>query len=67
MEQSKLDRISALTRLARERALTDEECAERALLRREYLDGWKRGTLDALERAYVRDADGTVRKLRKKL
>ena len=65
MEQSKLDRISELTRFARERELTTEESAEREALRREYLDGWRRGTLDVLERTYVEDADGNIKKLKK--
>jgi len=66
MEQSRLDRISELTKIARERELTAEECAERETLRREYLDGWRRGTLDVLERTVVRDEDGTMKKLERK-
>ena len=38
MEQSKIDRINELARLAKERELTEEEQAERALLRKEYMD-----------------------------
>ena len=37
MDQKKLDRISELTRLARQRALTEEETVERAALRQEYI------------------------------
>ncbi|MCL2343632.1 MAG: DUF896 domain-containing protein [Firmicutes bacterium] len=66
MEQSKLDRISELTRIARERTLTPEESAERESLRREYLDGWRRGTEDVLEHTVVRDADGNIKKLERK-
>ena len=66
MEQAKLDRISELTRLARERALTEEERTEREALRREYLESWRRGTLDVLENTYVEDTDGNVRKLERR-
>ena len=37
MERSKIDRINELGRLAKERDLTEEEQAERAALRAEYL------------------------------
>ena len=41
MEQSKIDRISQLTRIARQRELTEEEQQERQALRREYIDSVK--------------------------
>ena len=40
MEHEKVERISELTRISRERELTPEEQAERAALRKEYLDGF---------------------------
>ncbi len=52
MEKSKLDRISALSRLSRERALTPEELAEQARLRAEYLEAVRanfKRTLDSIE------------------
>lgn len=39
-----MDRISELTRIARERDLTPEEQAERKALREEYLADWRRST-----------------------
>ena len=36
-----LDRINELARIAKERALTEEELAERAALRREYLAAFR--------------------------
>jgi len=65
MEQRKMDRISELTRLSRERALTDEEQAERAALRREYLDEWRRSTVSVLENTYIQTPDGKKHKLRR--
>lgn len=43
MENSKLERINELARLAKERALTAEELAERDALRREYIAEWREG------------------------
>ena len=65
MEQSKMDRISELTRLSRERALTDAEQAERAALRREYLDEWRRSTVSVLENTYIQTPDGKKHKLQR--
>ncbi|MBR1457618.1 MAG: DUF896 domain-containing protein [Oscillospiraceae bacterium] len=66
MEQKKLDRINALARLAKERALTAEELAERDALRREYLDEWRASTIAVLENTYVLTPDGKKHKLQKK-
>lgn len=52
MEQTKIDRISELTRISRERELTDEEKNERAALRTEYIEAIKsnfRGTLESIK------------------
>lgn len=65
MQQCKMDRISELTRLSRERALTDEEQAERAALRREYLDEWRRSTVSVLENTYIQTPDGRKHKLQR--
>lgn len=37
MEKAKIDRINELGRIAKERELTDDETAERAALREEYI------------------------------
>jgi uncharacterized protein YnzC (UPF0291/DUF896 family) len=41
MEQKKIDRINELGRLSRSRGLTDEEKAEQAALREEYLTDFR--------------------------
>ena len=66
MDKAKMDRISELTAISRLRALTEEELAERAELRKEYLADWRRGALDVLENTYVIGPDGKKRKLGKK-
>ncbi len=66
MTEEKKARISALTRISRERELTAEESAERAALREEYLAEWRRSVLDTLENTYIVDEKGHKRKLKKK-
>ena len=65
MENSKLNRINELAALAKLRALTEEELAERDRLRREYIEEWRRSTIAVLENTYVVGPDGIKRKLQK--
>lgn len=65
MTQEKMDRISELTRISRERELTEQEQAERAELRREYIEEWRRGTKETLESVRVVTPDGKEHKLKK--
>ena len=66
MEKAKMDRISELTAISRQRELSEEEKAERQSLREEYLADWRRGALEVLENTYVVGPDGKKRKLGKK-
>ena len=66
MEKAKMDRISELTAIAKQRELTEEEKAERKALREEYLADWRRGALEVLENTYVVGPDGKKRKLGKR-
>ncbi len=66
MEQKKIDRINELSRLARERELTEEEQQERAALRAEYIADFRRATIDVLENTYIVTPDGKKHKLEKK-
>ena len=66
MEKAKMDRISELTAISRQRELTEEEKAERQALREEYLADWRRGALEVLENTYVIGPDGKKRKLGKR-
>ena len=66
-----MDRISELTRIARERdltpeGLTDAEKAEQKALREEYIADWRRSTIDVLENTYIDHGDGRITKLPKK-
>lgn len=64
MEQSKIDRISQLTRIARQRELTEEEQAERQALRREYIDSVKQSLVGQLDNTVVVDPQGNRRPLK---
>lgn len=66
MEHERVERISELTRLSRERELTPEEQAEREALRREYLDGFRQNMRAVLESVRVKRPDGSLEPLQKK-
>ena len=66
MEQSKIDRINELARLARERELSDEEKQERDALRKEYIAVWRESTIAVLENTYIQTPDGKKHKLQRK-
>lgn len=64
MEQSKIDRISQLTRIAHQRELTEEEQQERQALRREYIDSVKQSLAGQLDNTVVVDPQGNRRPLK---
>ena len=67
MEQKKIDRINELARRVKAgETLTPEEQAERAELRREYLDSIKVNLVSQLENTWIVEPDGTKHKLPKK-
>ena len=66
MTQEKMDRISELTRISRERELTAAEQDERASLRKEYIEDWRRGATQTLESFRIVTPDGREHKLKKK-
>ena len=67
MEQSKIDRINELARKAKTaEGLTAEETAERDILRREYIDSFKRSLTSQLDNTVIQYPDGTRHKLGKK-
>ena len=66
MERAKIDRINELARLAKERELTEEELAERAVLRKEYIEEFRRNTISVLENTYIVTPDGKKHPLPRK-
>ena len=67
MEQTKLDRINELARIAKLRALTGEETAERDTLRKEYIAEWRQGAMQVLDNTYIQTPDGKKHKLQRKV
>ena len=65
MNQQQIDRINALARKARTpEGLTQEEKAEQAALRREYVDAVKQSLQANLEHTVILHPDGTKEKLK---
>lgn len=63
MERAKLDRINELARKSRREELTPEEKAEQQKLRDEYRAEFRASLMGQLDNIYIREADGTKRKL----
>ena len=66
MIKEKIDRINELAHLAKERALSEEELSERDALRKEYIEAFRRATIDVLEHTYIQTPDGKKHPLPKK-
>ena len=66
MTQEKINRINELARKQKSEGLTEEEKQEQYILRREYIDGFKRSLVSQLENTYIVEPDGTKRKVSKK-
>lgn len=66
MEQSKIDRINELAKKSKSVGLTEEEKAEQAVLRREYIDSFKASLTDILDNSYIQRPDGTKEKVKKR-
>lgn len=64
MEKKKIDQISELSRKQRTIGLTEEEKAEQAQLRQEYIQAIRRNVKSTLDRAYIVEQDGTIKKLK---
>jgi len=66
MEQKKIDRINELARKQKSVGLTEEEKQEQYVLRREYIESFKRSLVGQLENTYIVRPDGTKEKVQKK-
>lgn len=63
MTEDKIKRINELARKQKAEGLTEEEKAEQATLRREYIESYKRSLVAQLENTYVVDDKGNKQKL----
>ncbi len=67
MEQKKIDRINELARKSKTpEGLTEEEKAEQAVLRREYIDSVKASLVGHLENTTILRPDGSKEKVSRK-
>lgn len=66
MENTKLQRINELARLAKERELTPDELNERDVLRKEYIAEWRRSAEQVLDNTYIQTPDGKKHKLQRR-
>ena len=67
MKQEQIDRINALAKKAKSpQGLTPEEEAERAVLRRAYIDAVLGNLKSQLDRTYLVDEQGNKRKLKER-
>ena len=67
MEQKKIDRINELSRKSRTpEGLTEAEKQEREVLRREYIDSFKRSLVSQLDNTYIVDEKGNKTALKDK-
>lgn len=66
MDQKQIDRINELARKAKAEGLTEWEEAERAALRREYIDSVLGNLRSQLDNTYIVDEKGHKRKLKEK-
>ena len=66
MDQKKIDRINELARKAKTEGLTEAETAERAALRKEYVESVVGNLKGQLDNVYFVDEKGNQEKLQKK-
>ncbi len=67
MTQEKIERINFLARKSKTlEGLTPEEKEEQQVLRREYIDSYKRSLIGQLENTYIVDEKGNKTKVQRK-
>jgi len=66
MTEDKIKRINELARKQKSEGLTEEEKNEQYILRREYIESYKRSLVSQLENTYIVEPDGSKRKVTRK-
>ncbi|MDO4483149.1 MAG: DUF896 domain-containing protein [Clostridia bacterium] len=66
MEREKIERINFLAKKKKAEGLTEEELAEQAVLRRQYLDEFRAGFQAQLDNVIIQNPDGSQTPLTKK-
>ena len=66
MTEEKIERINVLARKAKAEGLTEEEKAEQQVLRREFIDDFKRNLRGQLDNISIKEEDGSITNLGEK-
>ncbi len=66
MDEKKIARINELYRKSKAEGLSEEELREQALLRREYIESFKRNLRSQLDNIDIKEADGSITNLGEK-
>ena len=66
METAKIERINELYRKSKAEGLTEEEKKEQQILRREYVDAFKRNLRGQLNNISIKEKDGSITNLGEK-
>ena len=66
MTKEKIARINELAHKSKTVGLTEAEKTEQQALRKEYIEEWRRGTIELLENTYIVTPDGVKHKLPKR-
>ena len=66
MTQEKIGRINFLARKQKSEGLSEAEKQEQYVLRREYIESFKKSLVSQLENTYIVEPDGTKRKVTRK-
>lgn len=66
MEHEKIERLNELARKKKAEGLTPEETAEQAVLRQEYLKGFRENMEAILQGVVIQEKDGSRHPLKKK-
>lgn len=66
MNPKKIERINELARKKKAGTLTEQEAAEQAALRKEYLDGYRENLKAMLDNIVVQEKDGSRHPLKRK-
>ena len=66
MDNQKISRINELYHKSKSEGLTDEERMEQQILRREYVDSFKRNLRGQLDQISIQEEDGSITNLGEK-
>ena len=66
MDEKKIGRMNELARKSKAEGLTEAELQEQALLRREFIDDFRRNLRSQLDNIDIQEADGSITNLGEK-